>query len=82
MGKFVYFIPTIYEIGGVHIKDIIESYPYFDSGGVLHIVKKYQMDYILIDSSSYVETDELQNLGKHVEKIMEGESFKLYKINW
>jgi hypothetical protein len=80
--KFVYFIPTIYEIGGIHIKELIDSYPYFDSGGVLHIIKKYQMNFILIDSNSYVEIEELESLGKHVEKIMEGEFYKLYKINW
>jgi hypothetical protein len=80
--NFIYFYPTVYEIGGVHITELIKSYPYFDSTGVLQIVKSFKINYCLIDSNSTVEIDELKHTGKHVEEIMAEAGFKLYKISW
>jgi hypothetical protein len=80
--NFIYFYPTVYEIGGIHITELIKSYPYFNSKGVLQIVKSYKINYCLIDSNSYVEIVDLKQIGKHVEEIMTETRFTLYKINW
>jgi len=78
--NFIYFYPTVYEIGGVHITELIETFPYFNSKGVLQILKIYKINYCLIDTNSVVELTKMDQIGDHVEEIMSGEGFKLYKI--
>jgi hypothetical protein len=80
--NFVYFYPTVYEIGGVHITELIKSYPYFDSNAVLKILKSYKINYCLIDSNSNVEITKLKEINNNIEEVMSESVFKLYKINW
>lgn len=80
--SFIYFYPTVYEIGGVHITELIKTYPFFDSKGSIQIAKNYSINYFLLDLSSDVEIEDLKKSCKQVEEIMSEASFKLYRISW
>lgn len=80
--RFIYFYPTVYEIGGVHIAELIQTYPFFDSKGSIQIAKNFNINFFLQDLNSEVEVEELKKSCVQVEEIMSETSFKLYRIIW
>lgn len=79
--NFIYFYPTVYEIGEVHITELIKSYPIFDSVEALKIVKYYDINYCLIDCNHFIDIEQIQTPERRVEKIITTDKYILYRIS-
>jgi hypothetical protein len=79
--NFIFFYPTVYEIGEVHITELIKSYPIFDSVEALKIVKYYDINYCLIDCNHFIDIEEIQTPERRVEKITTTDKYILYRIS-
>jgi len=47
--RFVFFWPTVREIGGIPIAELMEDYPFIKTDAVERLVRRYGVNYCLID---------------------------------